>query len=87
MAGRDARWLGIWDIMRDVRILTGIFIIGVGLLIDAFNQVVNFYRSGYTDKYLREQVIEALVTFTVGFLLVAGLLLFFFNFKHFFQSD
>jgi hypothetical protein len=68
---------GIWDIIRDVRTLAEmIFIIGVGLLLDTFRQVVNYYRTGYSDKYLHELVIDAIITFTTGYIIVAGLVLY-----------
>ncbi len=67
--------------MRDMCKLAGIiFVIGVGLLIDTFRQVVNYYRTGYSDKYLHELVIDAIITFTAGYIIVVGLGLFFLYF-------
>jgi hypothetical protein len=58
------------------RIAFGIFLVGLSLITDAYNQVLDFWRMGYADKKLREKVWDAIVTFSTGFLIVGGIVYF-----------
>jgi len=57
-------------------ILYGIFALGVSFLYDAFIQVVDFCRGGYLDKLLWQKVWDAIISFTLGYLIVAGMIYF-----------
>jgi len=55
-----------------VRIIIGIFLLGVGLIIDSFIQVKDFAQGGYLDEELRGLVFTAIWKFTLGFGIIAG---------------
>ena len=54
------------------RIVFGIVLTGLWLIHDAYTQVVDFMKGGYTDKVLRDKVWDAVLTFTIGFFTVVG---------------
>lgn len=56
-----------------MRIVLGLFILGVGLIIDAFSQVRLFLQGGYLDAELWGKVFEAIWELTLGIIIVAGL--------------
>ncbi len=58
------------------KILGGIFALGVSFLYDTIIQVVDFYRGGYLDKLLWQKVWDAIISFTLGFLIVVGMIYF-----------
>jgi len=55
-----------------VRIIIGIFLLGVGLIIDSFIQMKDFAQGGYLDDELRSRVLDAIWKFTLGFGIIAG---------------
>ena len=56
------------------RIVLGLVLTGLFLIQDAYTQVVDFCKGGYSDKDLCDKIWDAIITFTVGFLTVAGVI-------------
>lgn len=56
------------------RIVLGILLTGLFLIHDAYTQVVDFCKGGYSDKDLSGKVWDAVLIFTVGFLTVVGVI-------------
>ena len=48
----------------------------MSFLYDAFIQTVGFCRGGYLDKLLWQKVWDAIISFTLGYLIVAGMIYF-----------
>ena len=51
----------------------GLFILGIGMIIDAFTQVRLFFQGGYLDSELWAKVFEAIWKLTLGIIITAGL--------------
>ncbi len=54
------------------RIVFGIVLTGLFLIQDAYTQVVDFCKGGYSDEDLSGKVWDAILTFTIGIFTVAG---------------
>ncbi len=50
----------------------------MSFLYDSVLQVVDFCTGGYLDKLLWHKVWDAIISFTLGFYIVAGIIYFFF---------
>ena len=58
------------------RIVIGLVLTGLFLIQDAYTQVVDFCKGGYSDTDLSGKVWDAIISFTIGFFLVLGVIYF-----------
>jgi len=65
-----------------MRVILGIFILGVSLIIESFSQMQDFAQGGYLDDELRGRVIESIWKFTLGFCIVGGLIYLIVKYSH-----
>ncbi len=57
-------------------LIIGGFLIGIGLIIDAFQTTLDFCRGSYLDKLLNQKVWDAFLTFTIGMIIIGALVWF-----------